>query len=274
MKENNNQLFVKSKAYSSFVELAAVCREQQVISACFGRPGVGKTFAAKKFSNWSLVEANLAVRNGVPIEADKLLLCDTIYYLPSITVSAPRIRTELGVARNKFEEAVKRAVAWQTPKDLAAALQEKRTKLVIVDEAYRLKFQALEELRDLVDKWEVGLLLIGDPGMERTLARLRHFATRVAYMEEIKQLTEQEVNSYIDQKLVSLKLSRPNDEVCKLIFLITQGNLRTLGHLFPIIERILKINDDIVTGITKEIVVTAKEMMIFGLNGTLPKEAP
>ena len=31
---------------------------------------------------------------------------------------------------------------------------------------------------------------------------------------------------------------------------------------------------DIVTGITKEVVVTAKEMMIFGLNGTLSKEAP
>lgn len=185
MKENNSRLFVQSRAYAKFVELAAVCREQRVISACFGRPGVGKTYAAKKFSNWSLVEANLAVRNGVPIDPDKLLLCDTIYYLPSITVSASRLRAELGLVRNKFEETVKRAMGWQRPADLAAALQENRTKLIIVDEAYRIKFQALEELRDTIDKWEVGLLLIGDPGMERTLGRLWHFATRIAYVRRL-----------------------------------------------------------------------------------------
>jgi DNA transposition AAA+ family ATPase len=272
MKEKTNQLFIKTASYANFIELAQVCREEQIIAACFGKPGVGKTFSAKMFSDWLLVDANMGVKNGVLIEPERLKLCDTIYYLPSVTVSAARIKTELGVLRNKFEAVIKSAVSWSRPDNLEEALQKKRTKLIIVDEAYRLKFQALEELRDLIDKWEVGLVLVGDPGFERTLGRLWHFATRVAYVEELKALTESEVNMYIDKRLKLLELSKPSDDVCKLIFVITQGNLRALGHLFAIIERLLRINDDIVSGITKEVVETAKGMMLFGLNGTLSKD--
>jgi len=43
--------------------------------------------------------------------------------------------------------------------------------LIIVDEAYRLKYEALEELRDLHDKWKIGMVLIGDPGLEMSLDR-------------------------------------------------------------------------------------------------------
>ena len=269
---NSHPFFLESVTHFNLVELATVCRDEKKIGLCFGKPGIGKTTSAKKFCNWQTIEANLTSRNGVPLKPASMILCDSVYYLPSVTVSASRLRIELNQLRNRFEDAYLRSVNCHRPEDWASELQNQHLKLIIVDEAFRLKYQALEQLRDIQEEWDVGLLLIADPGFERRLSKMWHFSVRVAHAEELKPLTAAETTQFIDKQLEVMKLSKPPEEVYNLIYWYTQGILRSLGNLFSMIARILKINEDVVKEITSDVVEAAREMMMFGLNGTLSKQ--
>jgi hypothetical protein len=140
----------------------------------FGRAGVGKTEASLRYSNWPLVDANFSVRTGIPVEPESLSQCDTLYYKPGITVSPQKLKSEISILRNRFYEVKVRALTWHKLGDWATAIQNRQVTLIIVDEAHRLKYQSLEELRDLQEKWCIGVVLIGDPGMERSLAKMYH----------------------------------------------------------------------------------------------------
>lgn len=240
-----------------------MCRDQAEFGMSFGSPGVGKTAACRRYSSWPLIEANLSVRNGVPVDAQTLLSCDVLYYKPGITVSPARLKSELTVLKNRFHDAKTRAISWQNPQTWAAAHQSKQVNLIIVDEAHRLKYATFEELRDLQEKWSVGIVLIGDLGMERSLARMFHFSDRVRYIERFEPLSMQETVMYIDQRIDTMSVSKPPEEVYSLISDYCRGNPRKLGHLFALVERLLQINDDLVDGVTSEVVKTAREMMLL-----------
>lgn len=271
MSVNDLAIRLETESYLQFQELCLLCRDQQTIGLSFGRPGAGKTDAAKKFAKWSLVEPNIAAINRPLIQPEKLLDCDTLYYLPNITISAPRLRKEIAILRNKFDAALQRVEQQNSPADFAALLTKRYTKLLIVDEAYRLKFQALEELRDIHDAWKIGMVLIGDPSMERGLERQPHFADRIGFVQEFKQLQPSEVDAYVDKQSLCLGLEKPDVEIYTAIFWYTQGNLRTLEKLFKLIDRLVKLNED--KTIRRDVLDAAREMLLYGLKKPVNQQA-
>lgn len=273
MKENSPAFVVDTVSYRNFAEISGACKELTEIGFCFGRPGVGKSLAARRYARWHIVEANLNARNGVPIEPLELITCDVLLYMPPVTVSPPRLLNDLSRLRNRFDEVIARAIAWSKPEQWALEIKNRHAKLIIIDEAHRLKYQVLEQLRDLQEQWKVGIVLIGDPGMERSIARMYHFCDRIAKVDEFKPMEKAEVFEYINLWTQAMKLPSPRDEVKELINWYVRGNPRMLGHLFSMIFRILKINDDLITEMTRDVVETAREMMLHGLNGTLAKSA-
>jgi len=271
MSEPQTEYFMETPHYLQFLEFCEVCRNHRTLGLAIGRPGVGKTAAAKRYAQWHTVEINLQGRQRRLLNPEALAKANKLFFLPTITISAPKLKSELTILKNRFDDSVERAIEWTSPADWAAAWRKPHAELIIVDEAHRLKYEALEQLRDLQERWNVGIVLIGDPGMDRRLERQPHFSHRVAFVHQYRQLNLDEARLFIDRKLEELGLSKPESDLYSVIYWYTQGNFRMLNNLFLQMARLLKINA--MTEITRDLIDTAREILLFGLSMPVAKVA-
>jgi DNA transposition AAA+ family ATPase len=139
--------------------------------------------------------------------------------------------------------------------------------LVIVDEADRLKTATLEQLRDFYDRGQIGLILIGMPGLEKRLARYPQLYSRIGFAHRYKRLSTDELRFVLARHWQRLGLALcPADftdaEAIAAIARTTNGNFRLLARLFAQIQRVLEINR--LQTITAEVIDAARETLVIG----------
>jgi DNA transposition AAA+ family ATPase len=142
------------------------------------------------------------------------------------------------------------------------------TRLIIVDEADRLMIRSMEQVRAVFDVGDIGLILIGMPGLEKRLARYPQLYSRVGFVHEFRTLQK---TDFVDLVLKDWRLpgvsrtSEPSadDEGLAAIVRITGGNFRLLDRLLRQIERVVKINK--LDKVTSEVVDAARESLVIGV---------
>ncbi len=144
----------------------------------------------------------------------------------------------------------------------------KYVELVILDEAERLNTAALEYLRDIFDRNDIGLILIGMPGIEKRMSRYPQLYSRVGFAHHYRPLLGDELSFVLTRHWQKLGLQLDgadftDAQAIASIARITGGNFRLLRRLFLQIERVLRVNE--LTVITDDVVNAARSTLVIGV---------
>jgi DNA transposition AAA+ family ATPase len=262
--------FLITKEYRRFAEFCHACRRERYIGLCYGPPGIGKTLSARYYAQWDLLAPVLpSQRTTVAALCEPAVAeCRCLFYTPAVTVTPKQLADELQGLSWDLKLAVEGALnlAEGAPYGFNVAKAPSRTELLLVDEADRLKFPTLEQLRDLYDRSTLGLVLIGMPGLEKRLARYAQLYSRVRFVHQFRPLSPEELRFILERKWQQLGLTLSQDdftdaEAMAAIARITGGNFRLVQRLFTQMERILRINQ--LHSVTKEVVEAARETLVI-----------
>jgi AAA domain len=87
------------------------------------------------------------------------------------------------------------------------------TTLFVIDEADRLRMASLEQVRAIFDAQEIGLILIGMPGLEKRPARYAQFYSRIGFVHEFRPLGTPEIRQLLERQWGAGGCEAPADAV-------------------------------------------------------------
>jgi hypothetical protein len=159
--------------------------------------------------------------------------------------------------------------------DLAKTYAQKReetrdpTSLVIIDEADRLKTASFEQVQDIFDGEELGVVLIGMPGLEKRLSRYAQLYSRVGFVHAFRPLSAAEVRHLLESQwrpagVVLPEEALTDEKTRAAIIRITGGKFRLLQRLLTQIARLVEINA--LSRITREVVEVARQTLVIGVD--------
>jgi DNA transposition AAA+ family ATPase len=141
------------------------------------------------------------------------------------------------------------------------------TDLIIIDEADRLKTASLEQVRDIFDQSNLGVVLIGMPGLEKRLSRYPQRYSRVGFVHAFRSLSAGQVRELLHRKWAPAGVVLPeegvtDEEARAAIIRVTGGNFRLHHRLLTQIVRLLEINT--LHTMTRDVVEAARESLVIG----------
>ena len=262
--------FIATKEHRRFTEFANTIRTHRTIGLCFGPAGVGKTLSARRHANWDLAEPLLQTWGPREPSDDTvyaaLARSRTVFHTPTVGGTLRELRKDLDLMTSRVDICIKQHGS-PTSDGQCFVSRDSMVELIIIDEAERLSTSAVEHLRDMFDRTNIGLMLIGMPGIEKRMARYPQLYSRVGFAHHYRPLQGDELTFVLTRhwRKLGLSLDRADftdTQAMAAISRITSGNFRLLHRLFVQIERILRINE--LRVITEDVVEAARSTLVIG----------
>ena len=194
--------FVKTAVSEEIFRVARICHTESELGVACGPSGIGKTIAVKEYASRN--------RDVLLIEGD-----------PGYT------------AKDVFAEIMKKLGEYPASinvmKTMAISRLKDSGRLIIVDEAENLPLRAIDLLRRVHDKAEIGILFVGLNRLyEGLISRRTAFSyvlSRIGVVSRLNPLTVDDLKKIINKAL-------PNsEELAKTFYEISRGNARTASKL-------------------------------------------
>ena len=262
--------FIATKEHRRFTEFANAIRTHRTIGLCFGPAGVGKTLSARRHANWDLAEPLLQTW-GPREPSDEtvyaaLARSRTVFHTPTVGGTLRELRKDLDLLTSRVDICIKQHGS-PTSDGKCFVSRDSMVELIIIDEAERLSTSAVEHRRDVFDRTNIGLRLIGMPGIDKRLARYPQLYSRVGFAHHYRPLQGDELTFVLTRHWRKLGLSLDHadftdTQAIAAISRITSGNFRLLHRLFMQMERILHINA--LSVITEDVVEAARSTLVIG----------
>lgn len=261
--------FIATKEHRRFAEFADNVRRHRYIGLCYGQAGVGKTLSARRYAGWDLAEPLLLTWGPRdPSDAEvyaALSKSRAVFYTPTVGGGLRELREELKLLTSRVDICIEQHIGQS--KELRGDSQTDFVELLVIDESERLSTTALEYVRDWFDRADIGLLLIGMPGIEKRMVRYPQLYSRVGFAHHYRPLQGDELLFVLTHHWRQLGLTLDDadftdNQAIAAIARITGGNFRLLHRLFIQIERILRINE--LTVITSDVVEAARSTLVIG----------
>ena len=262
--------FIVTKEHRRFTEFANTIRTHRTIGLCFGPAGVGKTLSARRHAHWDVAEP-LLHSWGPRDPSDEqvyaaLARSRTVFHTPTVGGTLRELRKDLDLMTTRVDICIKQDKNTDSDGKLLVS-RKSLVELIVIDEAERLSTSAIEYLRDLFDRTEIGLIFIGMPGIEKRMARYPQLYSRVGFAHHYRPRQGDELTFVLTRHWRQLGLSLDSadftdTQAMATIRRITNGNFRLLHRLFVQIERILRINA--LNVITEDVVEAARSTLVIG----------
>jgi AAA domain len=111
-----------------------------------------------------------------------LATCRSIVYTATVNVTPKRLAEEVDDQRRALDWVVEAALQPDSDEMYGPRPRRTYTELLLIDEADRLTVLPLEQVRDIYDRNNLGVVLIGMPGLEKRLARYPQLYSRVGFV--------------------------------------------------------------------------------------------
>ncbi|MCI2953384.1 AAA family ATPase [Staphylococcus capitis] len=222
-----------------------------------------------------ITEFQKADDKGSNVHDDQFLNCKTIFYTAP-PVRSSRIYKEL---LNLASELTLGKIGYRSLKkqeefnglEELVRLQPRNYEidLIIIDEVDRLNYKTLEIIRDIYDQLDIGVVLIGMPGIEKRLSRYPQLYSRIGFSHQFEKLSNDELKHVLEYRWNELSLPLSYEdfedyESINTVIKITNGNFRLVQRLFSQIIRIMEINE--LNKINVEVIETARDGLLIGEN--------
>ena len=260
--------FIAIKEHRRFVEFADAVRREAYIGVCLGPAGVGKTLSARCYAHWDRAE-KLLDESGPRTDDDAKVYAAlprsrTVFYTPTVRVTRKQLERDLDLLFERVDLCVDQHLHAGL---VAHRRRPKHVELLVIDEAERLSPIALEDLRDRFDRHQLGLLLIGMPGLDKRLAAFPQLYSRIGFAHRYRPLDHDELAFVLTRHWQRLGLTFDlqdftDAQAVAAVARITRGNFRLLQRLFGQVERILRINQ--LSVITTDVIEAARRTVVIG----------